>query len=104
MARKKRKRIGMPVGAKHKWRYWPGTWKETKVGQKTWKFTYEHGKTRSGGYAPTGTGMPTGSKLIWRIKANQYARKISPNSYVLIMKGTKRMGRWKTPKRKKWGK
>ena len=32
-----------------------------------------------------GSGMPIGSKLIWNIKAKQYAIKVTPNKYRLIM-------------------
>lgn len=101
---KKRRRLGMKIGHGHKWKYSSGIWKETKITPKSWKFTFTNSKTRAGHSAPYGTGMPIGSKLIWRIKANQYAIKTSPNTYQLIMKGKKTMGRWKTPYKKKWGK
>lgn len=98
-----RKRKGMKIGGKHTWKYWQGIWKEKKINPKTWVFTYTHGKTRTGSWAPRGTGMPTGSKLVWKIRANQYAIKTGPNTYKLIMKGKKYMGAWKTPKKRKWG-
>ena len=95
------KRRGMRIGRGHTWRYSPGIWKETKVSPHGWKFTYENSKTRTGSWARWGQGMPVGSKLIWKIRATQYAKKVSPNRYILTMKGKKYMGKYKVP-RKKW--
>lgn len=100
---KYKKRRGMKVGYGHVWKYSSGIWKETKISPKAWRFTYSNSKRRAGHSAPYGTGMPTGSKLIWKIRANQYAIKTGPNTYKLIMKGKKYMGRWKTPRKKRWG-
>ena len=83
------RRKGMRVGAKHKWTYSKGIWKETKTSPRMWKFSYTNSKYRRGRKAPRGTGMPVGSKLHWKIRANQYALKTGANTYKLIMRGTK---------------
>lgn len=93
-------RKGMRIGGKHKWEYHQNTWKEIKTGPKSWNFVYEQTKTRKGSWAKKGQGMPTGSKLIWKIKAKQYAIKTGPNTYKLVMKGKKYREKWKVPKRK----
>lgn len=92
------KRKGMKPGTGHTWTYHKGTWKEVKLTPRKWKFTYTTTKTRKGRKAPYGTGMPIGSKLHWKIIANQYALKTTPNKYKLITKGIKYRQRHTTKK------
>jgi hypothetical protein len=93
-------RRGVPVGYKHNWNYRTDKWIERKIAPKTWTFTYYQTKHRGGGkVARLGTGMPLGSKLHWRIQANQYAVKTGPNTYRLIMRGTKRQAGYTTNKK-----
>lgn len=98
----------MRIGQKHKWKYKTEKWNETKIGKRKWKFVYTQGKTRSGHLAPVGTGLPIGSKLIWNIRAKQYAIKTTPNKYKLIMRGTKTQanaqvrGKWLNKKRRRY--
>lgn len=107
---KRKRNKGMRIGASHKWKYNTGTWNETKIGKRKWKFQYEQTKSRLGKTAPYGSGMPIGSKLIWNIKAKQYAIKVTPNKYRLIMRGIKTQdnaqikGKWINKRRRylKW--
>lgn len=91
---------GMKIGGQHSWIYKTGNWDETKVAPQTWRFRYEQTKTRKGHRAKYGTGMPLKSRLIWGIKAKQYAIKINPNQYKLIMVGTKKQLNARIGKRK----
>lgn len=81
---------GMKIGSGHKWRYKTGLWHETKTGTRKWKFHQTQSKTRAGRSAPYGSGMKTGSKLIWKINAIQVMQKTGPNTYHGYMKGTKK--------------
>lgn len=93
---------GMRIGSKHYWNYNTDKWNETKIAPRLWKFTYYQTKKRHGRNAPYGTGMPLGSKLHWKIRANQYAIKTSPNTYKLIMRGTKYQAGYTTKKYQKY--
>lgn len=99
----RKKYKGMKIGASHSWNYQTGKWNERKIGPRKWTFTYQQSKTRAGRKAPYGSGMPIGSRLDWRIRARQTAVKVSPNKYLLTMKGIKTQAGYKLGKgKKKW--
>lgn len=93
---------GVRVGFRHKWNYHSEKWNETKIGRRKWKFTFYQVKKRAGSRAPFRSGFPIKGRLHWKIKADQYAVKIGPDTYLLIMKGTKRLGGFKLPKDRRW--
>ena len=95
------KQKGMRIGGHHEWKYNTGNWSETKIAPKTWKFRYEQTKTRRGKLAPYGSGMPINSRINWLIKARQYAVKVTPNKYKLVMIGTKKQANARIGK-KRW--
>lgn len=92
----------MRVGASHRWKYITERWNETKVSPKKWLFTYKQHKVRLGRKAPKGSGLPLRSRLHWKIIADQYAIKTSPNDYRLVMKGKKYRVGYKYKKDRKW--
>lgn len=90
---------GMKIGQKHNWNY-----KEHKY--KAYGNNFEITQTKGRNTpAPYGSGMPTGSKLIWKIKGTETIgkpRKIKGYGWVtpITIKGTKRQGKYKLPKRR----
>ena len=81
---------GVPIGYKHDWNYSAGRWKESKVAPKTWKFTYSQSKSNRKLKSYT-SGPGVGSRIHWKIDANQYALKTKPWKYKLLMKGKKKL-------------
>jgi hypothetical protein len=79
---------GMKVGRRHKWRYEPGEWNETKVTPDKWEFRYAVTKRRAG-HAPEGSGAPVGTAYHWYILAHQTVTKLDANSYSTDMAGVK---------------
>lgn len=94
--------MGAPKGYKVSWNYKTGQWNERKVSPKKWVFVYKQTKKRRGKPAPKGTGFPIGGKIHWKGRFDQYAIKISPNTYKLIMKGQKYLSGWKKRRDKRW--
>jgi hypothetical protein len=79
---------GMKVGRRHKWKYDPGEWNETKVTPDKWEFRYAVNKRRAG-HAPEGSGAPVGTAYHWYILAHQTVTKLDANSYSTDMAGVK---------------
>jgi len=83
-----KKYTGMKVGGRHKWYYEKGEWKETKVAQDRWEFSYAVPKRRAG-HAPAGSGVPVGTEYHWYILAHQNVRKLDANTYTTALTGLK---------------
>ncbi|MEX2335899.1 MAG: hypothetical protein WD555_01355 [Fulvivirga sp.] len=77
---------GMKVGARHKWYYDQGEWRERKVTSEEWDIYYETTKRRAGN-APEGSGAPTGTEYNWLIVAHQSVKKLDANSYITRLDG-----------------
>jgi hypothetical protein len=92
----------MKVGGAHLWKYQSEVWSEKKIAPRKWSFTFEQTKTRLGRTAPTGSGFPVGGRLLWGITATQRAVKTGPNTYKLIMSGTKKQLGYKTGSERDW--
>lgn len=87
--------MGVPVGFHHRWYYSGGVWAETKVSPSLWLFNYSTRKTRIPEEAPRNSGFPEGGELHWKIEADQWARKVSANAYLISMRGEKRLAGWR---------
>lgn len=77
---------GVPKGYRHNWTY-RGRWKERKLRPGLWKIDFRATKrTRSGRGGPR-----RGSKIVWGIRAKQYAVKTGRGTYQTRLIGTKRV-------------
>jgi hypothetical protein len=84
------KKRGMRIGGRHVWKYRHLSTKKTGS-----RFTIYQIKKRARP-APYGSGMPTGSKLVWNINAKQNARKVK-GGYKVTMQGYKGQGAFRLP-------
>lgn len=87
---KKKKVRGVPVGYVHDWTYSKGQWVEKKTGPKTWRFVYKNSKVNRK-LKSYKSGPGKGSEIVWKIDANQYAKKVAPWKYDLLMIGKKKL-------------
>jgi len=98
--KKKKRQKGVPVGYIHDWTYSKGQWVEKKVAPKTWRFVYKNSKSNRK-LKSYKSGPATGSKIMWKIDANQYATKVKPWKYNLLMIGKKKLVASAIKKRRK---
>ena len=85
---KKKYSTGVPVGYVHDWKYSKGRWVEKKVAPKSWRFVYKNSKTNAK-LKSYKSGPGIGSRILWKIDANQSAIKTKPWKYDLMMIGKK---------------
>jgi len=92
-------RKGMKVGSSHNWNY-----RENRYTSNGKNFVIYQSKGRNSP-SPRGSGMPLGSKLIWKIKGNERVGKpvyIRGKGWMTPIKmwGIKRQAKYKLPKRR----
>lgn len=90
---------GVPKGYKAWWGY-RGTWKETKVAPKTWKFSFHAGKKRK---SKSYGSHPKGRRIRWKINGYQDVIKTGKGKYQTHFYGTKKLiktGRYSLKKKK----
>lgn len=92
---------GMKVGARHKWYYDQGEWRERKVSPEAWDIYYQTTKRRAG-KAPEGSGAPVGTGYNWLIIAHQRVEKLDANSYTTKLDGKKFKVAHKRASKDKW--
>lgn len=92
---------GMQVGRSHKWNYYAGMWKETKITPDLWTISYAVRKRRAG-KAPEGSGIPVGTGYHWFIFAHQIVKKLNANDYTTEMTGVKYKLAHKRFDKEKW--
>lgn len=92
---------GMKVGARHKWYYDQGEWRERKITPEEWDVYYETVKRRAG-KAPEGSGAPVGTEYNWLIVAHQVVDKLDANSYITRLNGKKFKVAHKRASKDKW--
>lgn len=88
---------GVPKGYTHDWHYKDNRFVETKIGPGTWKIYQGQSKHRNHS-APSGSGLPIGSELLWKFNTTQRMKKVDKDSYRGYMKGIKKLVKVKIPK------
>jgi hypothetical protein len=83
----KKRKGGVPVGYKHKWKY-RGHWNEEKIKPGEWEFTFHAQKNRKGSAKG---GLKPGQKVKWKIEGTQTATKVSGRTYKTTFKGRKQL-------------
>jgi hypothetical protein len=81
---KRKGRVGVPTGYKHRWVY-KGVWKEKKK-RGYWNINFRATKKRGGSKRG---GLGRGDQIVWGINAIQVAKKTGGRKYETQMRGRK---------------